>query len=76
MYVKYNDLNSRDSLNSLNTFLQSIRGLRSKSDEFTNSFLLDGIIPLTLCLSEHHMEKQDLPVLTVAGYSLLLAEPT
>jgi hypothetical protein len=55
---------------SLNIFHQNIRGLRNKSDELTHSFEIDGIHPHILCLSKHHMVKQDLLHLTLAGYLL------
>jgi hypothetical protein len=58
------------SPNSLNIFHQNIRGLRNKSDELTHSFEIDGIHPHVLCLSKHHMVKQDLLHLTLAGYLL------
>jgi hypothetical protein len=75
-YIEFSNLSSKghgkivDSLNLLNIFHQNIRGLRNKSDELINSFVVDSINPYILCLSEHHMEEQDLLNLTVMGYSL------
>jgi rRNA maturation protein Rpf1 len=59
-----------DLLNSVNIFHHNTRELRNKSDELINSFVLDSINPHILCLSEFHVEEQDLLNLTLSGYSL------
>jgi hypothetical protein len=59
-----------DSLNSLNIFHQNTRGLRNKCDELINSIILDSINPHILCLSEYHVEEQDLLNLILTGYFL------
>jgi hypothetical protein len=48
-------------------FCQNIRGLRSKSNELINSFVLDSINSHILCLSEHYVEEQDVLNLTLSG---------
>jgi hypothetical protein len=48
------------------SFIKNIRGLRSKRDYFE----IDNIYLQILCLSEHHMEEQDLLHLTLTGYVL------
>jgi hypothetical protein len=53
-----------------NIFNRNIRGQRSKFDESMNLFEMYGINLHILCLSEHHMEGQDVLNLTLAGYSL------
>ena len=59
-----------DSSNSLYIFHQNIRGLRNKSEELILSFEMDNINPHILCLSEHHIEEQELLHLTLSGYEL------
>jgi hypothetical protein len=59
-----------DSSNSVHIFHQNIRGLRNKADELLSSFEIDGISPHILCLSEHHMDEQDLLHLALPGYVL------
>jgi exonuclease III len=59
-----------DSFNSLHIFHQNIRGLRCKSEELILSFEMDNINPHIVCLSEHHMEEQELLHLTLSGYIL------
>jgi hypothetical protein len=85
-YVKFSNLNSKghgkivDSLKSLSIFHHNIRGLRNKSNEFINSFVLDSINPHILCLTEHHVEEQNLLNLTLSGFfprlQLLSPKPT
>jgi hypothetical protein len=59
-----------ESSNSINTFHQNIRGLRSKSDELIHFFEVDNINSHILCLSKHHMVEQELLHLTVNSYLL------
>jgi hypothetical protein len=59
-----------DLSNSLCTFHQNVRGLRSKSDKLIHSFEIDNINPNILCFSEHHIEEQDLLHHTLPGYVL------
>ena len=54
----------------MHIFHQNIRGLRGKSDELIHSLETDNINPHVLCLSEHHMDEQDLLHLTLPGYIL------
>jgi exonuclease III len=54
----------------LNIFHQNIRGLRNKGKVLINSFVLDSVNPDILCLSELHIEEQDLLNLTLQGDSL------
>jgi len=76
MYIECSNLSSKDhgkiidSLNSLIAFHQNVRGLGNKSHELMTSFVLRSINSHILCLSEHHMEEQDLLNLTLTGYSL------
>jgi exonuclease III len=59
-----------ESSNSINIFHQNIRGLRSKGDGLIHSFEIDIINPHILCLSEHHVFKEELLHLTMNGYLL------
>ena len=67
-FVK-DDINT-DLSNSIHIFHQNIRGLRNKADELLSYFEIDGISPHILCLSEHHMDEQDLLHLALPGYVL------
>jgi regulator of RNase E activity RraB len=64
----------------MNILHQNIRGLRNNSDELINALVLDNINPHILCLSEHHMEEQDLLNRTLdwlfPGFQLLSLKPT
>ena len=44
--------------------------VRSKSGELINSLEVDDVNRHVLCCSEHHMEEQDLPHLTLPAYML------
>jgi hypothetical protein len=61
---------SAEPSNSITIFHQDIRSLRNKSDELIYSFEIDAINSHMLCLSEHHMVKQDLLHLSINGYQL------
>jgi hypothetical protein len=70
-YVEFrNQDRTVDSSNSLQKFQWNIRGLRSKNDEFINSFETGFINPHVLHFSEHNMEEQDPLHLTLPGYIL------
>jgi hypothetical protein len=75
-HVECNNFDSKghgenvDSLNSSNIFHQIIRRLWSKYNGFMNSFIIGGMNPHILCLSEHHMDEQALCNLTSASFSL------
>ena len=74
MDCKYLEFKNHDrtvySSNSLHTFHQNIRGLRSKTDKLINSLEIDNINPHVLYFSEHHMEEQGVLHLTLPGYIL------
>ena len=66
-YIQFrNQDRTADSSNSLEIIHQNIKGLRHNTDEliFKERYIKTHV----LCSSEHHMEEQELPHLTLPGY--------